>query len=83
MRKNNQKRKKTICENLDDDAKEKSDIAAKKRMEKIREKKNESRDKAFDEVKNRSMIDPSILELKAFDKIMQEEYLLRIRKGPD
>lgn len=52
-------------------------------MEKIREKKNESRDKAFDEVKNRSMIDPSILELKAFDKIMQEEYLLRIRKGPD
>ena len=29
------------------------------------------------------MIDPSILELKAFDKIMQEEYLLRIRKGPD
>lgn len=52
-------------------------------MKKIREKKKKSRDKAFDEVKNRSMIDPSVLELKAFNKIMQVEYLTGIRKGPE
>lgn len=39
-------------------------------MERIRENKKESRAKSFDEVKNCSMIDPSVLELKAF-KIIQ------------
>ena len=51
-------------------------------MEVIPENKKESRDKALDEVKKCNMIDPSILELKAF-KIIQEEYSSGIRKGPD
>ena len=42
-------------------------------MEAIRENKKESRDKGFHQVKNCSLIDPPILELKTF-KIIQEKY---------
>ena len=48
----------------------------------VGENKKESTDRAFDKVKNCCMMDPSILKSKAF-KIIQEEYLSGIRKGPD
>ena len=73
--KTTKKRMKVIRENLVDESKEKLHKAAKKRMKTIRENKKESRDEAFDEAKNCSMIDLLILKLKAF-KIIQEEYLL-------
>ena len=50
-------------------------------MVKTRESK-ENIDKVFDEVKNCSMIHPSILESEAFT-VIQEEYLSGIWKGPD
>ena len=46
------KEKQLICKNLDNQSKEKLRIAAKKRMETVRENKKESRDKPFDEVMN-------------------------------
>lgn len=66
-------RKRTICENLDDESREKLPIVAKERVEMIHENKKLNREKAFDEVKNDVMIDPSILKSKAF-KIVQREY---------
>lgn len=66
-------RKRTICENLDDESREKLPIVAKERVEMIHKNKKSNREKAFDEVKNDVMIDPSILKSKAF-KIVQREY---------
>lgn len=66
-------RKRTICENLDDESREKLPIVAKERVEMIYKNKKSNREKAFDEVKNDGMIDPSILKSKAF-KIVQQEY---------
>lgn len=53
--------------------------SGKERMETIHENKKEKRDKTFDEVKDCSMINLSGLKSKAF-KIVQEEYLLGIKK---
>lgn len=66
-------RKRTICENLDDESREKLPIVPKERVEMIHKNKKSNREKAFDEVKNDVMIDPSILKSKAF-KIVQREY---------
>lgn len=66
-------RKRTICENLDDESREKLPIVAKESVEMIHKNKKLNREKAFDEVKNDVMIDPSILKSKAF-KIVQREY---------
>ena len=67
-------------ENRDDDeAKEQLRKSDQKRKQTIGENKKESRDRAFGEVKNCCMLDPSILKSKVF-KIIQEEYLSGIRK---
>ena len=52
------------------------------RKETIHENKKGNRDKAFDEAKNCTMIDPSVLKSKDF-QIIQEEYLLGNRKWLD
>ena len=70
---------KIILESSDDQSEE-IHKAANKRMETICEMKKERRDEAFDEVKNYSMIDPSILKSWACE-IIQREKLSGTRKG--
>ena len=53
-----------------------------KAMKKMRENIRFDRESAFDEVKGKSMVDPSILNTNAY-KIIEKDFLEEIDEGPE